>query len=88
VLRLDGTTVLDSRLPGPASFRVSAPDARFELAGMRDVEGCAALVGAMEDCRVLSLQLSIPDHAPVEGQFDTRGWMPLLPALMRPFTAF
>ena len=88
VLRLDGTTVLDRQLPGPASSRVGALDARFELAGTRDVEGYTALVGAMEDCRVLLLQLASPDRAPVESHFDTRGWMSLLPALVRPFTAF
>lgn len=88
VLRLDGTTVLDRQLPGPASFRVGTSDAQFELASTRDVEGYTALVGAMEDCRVLSLQLSIRGQQLVEAHFDTRGWMSLLPALVRPFTAF
>lgn len=87
VLQLDGTTVFDSRLPSSASL-VGMSDARFELAGTRDVEGYTALVGAMEDCRVLSLQLSMRDRPPVEAHFDTRGWMSLLPALVRPFTAF
>ncbi|RZA30543.1 MAG: hypothetical protein EOP02_01165 [Proteobacteria bacterium] len=88
VLRLDGLTVLDRQLQGPASFRVGASDARFELAGTRDVEGYTALVGAMEDCRVMLLHLTIPDRAPMEAHFDTRGWMSLLPDLVRPFTAF
>ena len=88
VLRLDGTTVLDRQLPSPASFWVGVFDARVELTGTRDVEGYTALVGAMEDCRVMLLHLTIPDRAPVEEQFDTRGWMSLLPALVRPFTAF
>lgn len=88
MLRLDGLTVLDRQLPVPASSVVSAFDARFELAGTRDVEGYTALVGAMEDCRVLSLHLAIPGQTLVEAKFDTRGWMSLLPALVRPFTAF
>lgn len=88
VLRLDSMTVLDRPLPGPVPSRVGMSDARFELASTRDVEGYTVLVGAMEDCRVLSLQLSIRGQSPVEVHFDTRGWMSLLPALVRPFTAF
>ena len=48
VLPLDGTIVLASRLPSCTSL-VGMSDARFELAGTRDVEGYTALVGAMED---------------------------------------
>jgi hypothetical protein len=60
---------------------------RFEQAGTRDVVGYTALVGAMEDCRVLSLHLAIPGQQLAEAHFDTCDWMTLLLALVRPFMA-
>jgi hypothetical protein len=42
----------------------------------------------MEDCRVQSLHLAIPGQPLAKAHFDTRGWMTLLPAMVRPFTAF
>ena len=48
VLQLEGTIMLTSRVPSCTSL-VGMSDARFELAGTRDVEGCTTLVGAMED---------------------------------------
>jgi hypothetical protein len=80
--------VLDARSSGPASFQVGGIRARFELTNTRDVEGYTALGGAMEDCRVQSLHLAIPGQPLAEAYFDTRGWMTLLPAKVRPFTAF
>ena len=42
----------------------------------------------MKDCRVQSLHLAIPGQALAKAYFDTRGWMTLLSAMVRPFTAF
>ena len=72
----------------PRVFPGGGIRARFELANTRDVEGSTALGGAMEDCRVQSLHLAIPGQPLAEAYFDTRGWMTLLPAKVRPFTAF
>lgn len=80
--------MLDARLSGPASFRVRGIRARFELANTRDVEGYMVLGGAMEDCRVQSLHLAIPGQPLAKAHFDKCGWMTLLPAMVRPFTAF
>lgn len=80
--------MLDARLSGPASFRLGGSRAQFELANTRDVEGHTALGGAMEDCRLQSLHLAIPGQPLAEAYFDKCGWMTLLPAKVRPFTAF
>ena len=72
----------------PRIFPGGGIRARFELANTRDVQGYTALGGAMEDCRVQSLHLAIPGQPLAKAHFDKCGWMTLLPAKVRPFTAF